>query len=137
MIVIHKALTADKKREFARNALIHNLFHVGWMLEAQLRNIDNLIDIMELTMAFDDKLPVGVSIYFKSVSIKVERPTIFSQRSVLCYVAPSYRRQGIGTKLLTKFHVNPQHMISYNGEPGSPDFYMKIGTDYRGWFYIT
>ncbi len=126
------AQTEDEKSLLAMKALDEHLFVNGWMLQGELLKIKRheTVKFAEICLAKKDDEVVGVALYFTPDS----KDHTFGANSVICYVRPTHRREGIGTKLVNGFGVDTSIMKSYMGTEYSPSFWRAVKTNYQGVF---
>lgn len=136
-MAIHVTLakTEEEKSMFAATALSERLYERGWMLQRELCCIQQCetVKFVEICLAKKEDEVVGVALYFTPETGNHPEAT-YEEHAVVCYVRPSHRREGIGTKLINGFGVDPSIMKSYRGNDISPLFWAAAKTNYQGWF---
>lgn len=102
--------------EAALKALQAQLFVPGWVLEAVLQSIVK-INVGKVVLGYVAGVPVGVAVIWN--------------HQVMVYVAPDYRLQGVGSKLvgtLRSRFCGIDIKAGY-GVKGSSSFWRKLGID--------
>ena len=128
MRLIYRTANASKNpeqtEELIKLAIKKGLYqHKSWMLYSYL--MDRYINSIVIGFALENgiRVPVGVAIVTSKSPVGV---TLISKvgRVVMVYVKENYRRQKVGTKLLSKLDL-PRNPILLSGINGSRDFYTK------------
>ena len=114
----------------AKLAIKYHLYINGWQLIYVLKAIKkDGIKAAKIALAFDDieKKPVAVSIRLMKEGWAIDQLSDhFPKRMIMCFVAPKYRRNGVGTEVV-KVMKTAKRNYSGKGKPGSPEFWYKTG----------
>lgn len=99
-------------------ALKHRLFVSGWLLSGAMKCIrkGHNIEDARMAIAYDSDIPVGVSLYDRTTGL------------IQVFVRKSYRRRGIGRKLVENFKKFEVYGI--RGIDGSSHFFRNVGVRY-------
>ena len=125
------------RKKLALDCLQHKLYVKGWSLRHVLHVIAVCPDDIKIAVAYENKVPIGVMIFYPWFSISM---LIKGKKRwwAMCYVSKTHRRKGVGTVLFEhltrKYKIDPSQLEHSKGKRGSISFFkaLKIGrNDYR------
>lgn len=119
-MITYKKYSKDNLAEGARLAISHSLYIPGWLLAGNFERAQtakpgtNTFNLMKIMLAFNDDTPIAVALV-----------TPWLQVMVFCKKA--YRRQSIGSSLITYLDVDKNVVTAGEGLYGTQQFWYENG----------
>lgn len=132
-IKIVTAKNDAERKNFASIALRHRLYisQDGWQLAYFLRLVKNLDHSCDISLAYINDVPVGVSLLLHDMMPGPHNKKLSNQISV--FVRKSYRKMGIGTRLLNTLKDKKSNIFAREGIEVSKNFYEKQNVYIAEW----
>lgn len=119
MKIAIKTTKTRSAKELADIALKHRLYVSGWRLTEILQDIRKGRLEANVAIAYDQGVPIGVSILLEEYRDNMDHIQVF--------VRKSYRRNGIGKKLVNRLCKQKGNVYAIYGVEQSIDFFNNLG----------
>ena len=119
MKVVIKTTKTRSAKELADIALKNRLYVSGWSLTEVLQDIRKGKQEAHVAIAYDGDTPIAVSIFMEKYRNGWDHVQVF--------VRKSYRRNGIGKRLVNRLCKNKKNVFAIYGVDQSVDFFENLG----------
>ncbi len=122
-MVSYKTYAEREVSEAADIVLKNRLYVSGWLMSGlmkKLRESSSEFSDVEIVLAFDEQIPVGVCVHYSKEDFMRHK---YSR--IQAFVRKQYRRNGIGSKMVRR--VKKTRPFAYHGVDGSDLFWHSVG----------